>query len=76
MYINQVKIWTQKFEKYNFAVKGGENLKGGENRVRGDLKKICHNSPLQYVISPLNLAVKLHILAVNCGEFLFDQRLL
>ena len=45
-------------------------------RVSGGRTKIHHNSPLNYVISPLNIAVKLQILAVNCGEFLLDHRLL
>ena len=40
-------------------------------RVIGELTKVHHkSSPLEYVISPINIAVKLHILAVNCGKFL------
>ena len=38
--------------------------------VTGELTKIRHNSSIKYVISPLNIAVKLDVLSVICGDFL------
>ena len=59
----------------NFVHKFAVKLCKFTARVSGELTKIHHNSPLKYVISPLNIAVKLHILAVNFGKFLLSSSL-